>query len=117
MFRKWLALICVVGAIAWGVIVFASDYESIRIDDLARTLDRTKVTTGYNNVFITIEGGDIRWRKDGKALVTSTEGHLAINAHAPVIQLKNRKEIMHASFIRATGNTSTTNIRVSYEDN
>ena len=112
--RFLLALLVLIGGIAWFANSFASDYESAEVIDLAKTLTLSKVSVGYRYAFITIEGGSIRYRKDGQALATSSEGHLVHDTDT--IILRDRKELAHFSFIRNATNSNATTIRVSYED-
>lgn len=114
--RKWLVVFVVLlGAVIWCCYSIASDYESIRVTDVVQYLSPSKVAVGYKYAYITMEGVEIRYRKDGKALATEHDGHLVI--HCGTIQLRDRKEIMHFSFIKTMNNTGDTFIRVSYEDN
>lgn len=55
------------------------DYEKITVSDEAIGLTASKLTTERKpiSVFITVENAQIRWRADGKADPTSTEGHLS----------------------------------------
>lgn len=112
-FKNWLVLIVLVGSVIWISYPFASDYEAITVTNVVSTLSPSKIAKGYSYAYITTEGGEIRYRKDGGALATASEGHIIHNSS---IQLRDRKEIGHFSFIKAVGNSRTTTIKVSYED-
>jgi len=112
--RKGLVILFLLVGVFTSTFVFAANYESIEVIDLARMLSPSMVALGNKTAFVTIEGGNIKIRKDGQALATATGGHLA--GEGDTIQLKTRKDIVHLSFIRASGNTSTTTIYITYED-
>jgi len=86
----------------------AKDYQSKTIDNLtAEGISTSILTSGSRGAFVTLEGGDARWRNDGTD-PTSLEGHYLANGAQ--LEFMNYRAASQFKVIAIAGNIT---IRVS----
>jgi hypothetical protein len=95
------------------------DYEAITVDNTVKTLTASKIEPNVSVaerdlgkaklIRISVEGDQVRFREDGLADPTSSEGHL-LNV-GDYYYLANLKQSKNFKFTRVTANAT---LRVSY---